>query len=58
VSQSSAEAEYQFMDAATSESVWLKSLLASLGVFHTQRMKLFCDSQAAMHIAKNSVFHE
>ena len=43
---------------ATSELVWLKTLLASLGVFPTQAMKLFCDSQAAIHIAKIPVFHE
>lgn len=36
----------------------LKSLLASLGVLHGQGMKLFCDSQAAVHIAKNPVFYE
>ena len=46
------------MIAAISGLAWLKSLLASLGVFHTQRMKLFCDRQAAMHIAKNPMCHE
>jgi len=46
------------MAAVTSELVWLKALLASLGVFHTRAMHLFCDSQAALHIAKNPVFHE
>ena len=46
------------MAAATSELVWICSLLAFLGVFHHQPIKLFCDSQAALHIAKNPVFHE
>jgi len=46
------------MAAVTSELVWLKYLLASFGIFHTQAMHLFCDSQAALHIAKNPVFHE
>ena len=46
------------MAATTSELVWIKSFLASLGVFHTQAMQLFCDSQAALHIARNLVFHE
>lgn len=58
VSHSSVEAKYRSMATATSELVWLKSLLASLVVFLDQRMKLFCNSQAAMHIAKNPVFHE
>jgi len=58
VSKSSAETEYRSMAATTSELVWIKSFLASLGVFHTQAMQLFCDSQAALHIARNLVFHE
>jgi len=58
VSRSSAEAEYRSMAAVTSELVWLKSLLASFGIFHQLAMQLFCDSQLALHIAKNPVFHE
>ena len=46
------------MAATTSKLVWLKSFLASLGVFHTKPMHLYCDSQAALHITKNPVFHK
>ena len=55
---SSAEAKYHSIAAVTSELVWSKSLLASFGMFHRQPMHLFCDSQAALHIAWNPVFHE
>lgn len=58
VSRASAEAEYLSMATATAELVWLKSFLASLGVFHTQPMTLCCDNQVALHIASNPVFHE
>jgi len=53
VSRSSAEAEYRAMAVATNELV-----SASLGIFHTQPMRLYCDSQAAMHIVKNPIFHD
>lgn len=46
------------MASVTCELIWLKSLLSSLGIDHNQPMKLFCDSQAALHIATNPVFHE
>jgi len=49
VSHSSVEAEYRSMAVATSELVWLKTLLTSLGVFLPQAMKLFCDSQATRY---------
>jgi len=44
---------------ATSELVWLETLLASVGTFHKQPMKFFCDSyQSTLHTAKKTVFHE
>lgn len=58
VSRSSAEAEYRAMAYACAEIKWLKVLLASLGVRHHQPVHLFCDNQAAIHIATNPVFHE
>ena len=58
VSRSSAEAEYRSMAAITCELKWLKGLLLSLGVHHPKAIRLFCDSQSALHIAKNPVFHE
>ncbi|XP_019059629.1 PREDICTED: uncharacterized protein LOC109117260 [Tarenaya hassleriana] len=58
VSLSSAEAEYRAMSSATCELLWLKGLLRSLGVDHSAPMLLRCDSQAALHIAANDVFHD
>jgi hypothetical protein len=46
------------MATTSCELIWLKSLLKSLGVSHSMPMRLFCDSQAALHIAANPVFHE
>jgi len=58
ISRSSAEAKYRAMTMTTSELLWVRSFLASLGVFHTRPMLLSCDNQAALHIARNPVFHE
>jgi len=58
VSRSSAEPEYRSMVTATSELVWLRTFLAAPGVFSSQPMQLYCDSQAKLHIANNPVFHE
>jgi len=37
---------------------WVKGVLASLGVLHPTPMSLHCDSQDALHISQNPVFHE
>jgi len=58
VSRSSAEAEYRSMATTMCELKWLKGLLHSLGIGHLRPMLLYCDSQVALHIAANPVFHE
>ena len=58
VSRSSAKAEYLSMAITTCELKWLKQLLCDLGVSHSKGMRLYCDSQSALHIAQNPVFHE
>ncbi|CAM8979132.1 unnamed protein product [Rhodiola kirilowii] len=58
VSRSSAEAEYRAMAHAYCEVSWLVRLLADLHVSVPTPVPLFCDNNAAMHIARNQVFHE
>lgn len=58
ISLSSAEAEYRVARQVVGELVWLLRLLAKLAAPLTLLVPVFCDSQAALHIAKNLVFHE
>ena len=58
ISRLSAEAEYRSMAATTCELKWLKELLLTLDVEHPNPMRLYCDNQAALHIAANPVFHK
>nr|XP_043609556.1 secreted RxLR effector protein 161-like [Erigeron canadensis] len=58
VSRSSAEAEYRAMAQTVSEIIWLHWLLQELGITQLSSTTLFCDNQAARHIANNPVFHE
>nr|XP_016509464.1 PREDICTED: uncharacterized mitochondrial protein AtMg00810-like [Nicotiana tabacum] len=54
VSLSSAKAEYRVVRHVVVELVWLSQLLHDL----TVPVSVFCNNMAALHIAKNSVFHE
>ena len=58
VSRSSAKVEYRATATTTCQLKWLKSLLSSLSVAHPVPVSLYCDSQAALHLAKDPVFHE
>ena len=58
VSRSSAEAEYRALAATTSELVWLQQLLCDFHVSPSSPALIFCDNQAAIHIASNPTFHE
>jgi len=58
VSRSSAEAKCRAKATTTCEVVWVLQLLTDLKVHHPQSALLFCDNQAALHIAANPIFHE
>ncbi|BBG96552.1 transposable element gene [Prunus dulcis] len=58
VARSSADAEYRAMAAVSCELIWVQGLLNDLGFKDPHPMTLFCDNQAAIHIASNPVFHE
>jgi hypothetical protein len=58
VAQSSAEIEYRAMSNTTSELTWLQHFPREIGLAAPTPILLFCDNQAAIHIASNSVFHE
>lgn len=58
VSHSSSEAEYRAFSTVTSEVQWLLYVLCDLGCSHTKLVNIFCDNSAAIHIARNPIFHE
>ncbi len=58
VSRSSAESEYRAMAQSSCEILWLRQLLAEVGITQSSPSKLRCDNQAALHIASNPVYHE
>ncbi|KAL3361573.1 hypothetical protein AABB24_014440 [Solanum stoloniferum] len=58
ISLSSAEVEYRAIRKVVGEIVWLERLLTELNMTCTLPISVFCDSQAAIHIARNPVFHE
>uniref|UniRef100_A0A1J3I7B7 Retrovirus-related Pol polyprotein from transposon TNT 1-94 n=2 Tax=Noccaea caerulescens TaxID=107243 RepID=A0A1J3I7B7_NOCCA len=57
VALSTTEAEYMALSSAVKEAIWLKSLCEELG-FGAGAVKIHCDSQSALALAKNSVHHE
>ncbi|WJZ84417.1 hypothetical protein VitviT2T_004022 [Vitis vinifera] len=58
VALSSAEAEFQGMVKGICELLWLKKLLAEIGVAPNSEMNLFCDNKAAIAIFHNPVQHD
>jgi len=58
ISLSSAEAEYRSLRKVVGELVWVDRLLRELDVPSSKPIAVHCDSQSAIHIARNLVFHE
>ena len=57
VSRSSTEAEYNALENATAEVIWVKAMLKELGICHTQTPCLWCDNIGAIYLSTNPVFH-
>ena len=58
VSRSSAESEYRAMAQSVCEIMWIYQLFTEIDLKTSVPAKLWCDNQAALHIASNLVFHE
>ena len=58
VSRSSAEAEFRAMAHGICEGIWLRRVLKELKISDEEPMKMFCDNQSAISIAKNPVHHD
>ena len=58
VSRLSAKSEYRVMAQSMCEIIWIYYLLIEVGLIVVLPARLWCDSQAAFHIASNLVFHE
>jgi len=56
VELSTIEAEYFVAIEASKEMIWLQRFMEELGK-KKENNKLYCDSQSAIHLAKNSAFH-
>jgi hypothetical protein len=46
------------MTSTTKEIVWLRWLLANMGVSFSHSTPMYCDNQSSIQIAHNSIFHE
>jgi hypothetical protein len=57
VSQSSNEAEYKAMADATTELMWIQSVLQELCILYPKSARLWCDNLSAKYLASNPVFH-
>src|ERR1044072_1696408 len=56
VAMSTTEAEYMAVAEATKEALWLTGLVRELGV-EQGGVRLHCDSQSAIYLAHNQVYH-
>ncbi|MCO5612504.1 hypothetical protein L7F22_066772 [Adiantum nelumboides] len=57
VATSSCEAEYRAVFTAIIKCVWLRRLMADLGVGQDTANTIYTDSQSALAVARNPVFH-
>ncbi|XP_019435951.1 PREDICTED: uncharacterized protein LOC109342419, partial [Lupinus angustifolius] len=57
VALSTTEAEYIAVTEAVKEAIWEKGLIEELGI-QLEETTIYCDSQSAIHLTKNPMYHE
>ncbi|KAK0596509.1 hypothetical protein LWI29_016370 [Acer saccharum] len=57
VALSTTEAEYIAVTEAIKEAIWLQGLLGEINIFGGKAV-IYTDSQSALHLVKNPIFHE
>lgn len=57
VALSTAEAEYVSASLATSQAIWLRSIMEDIGEKQGEPTLILCDNKSAIAMAKNPVFH-
>jgi hypothetical protein len=57
VSPSSTEAEYKSLANATTEVIWVQTIMKELGIPHVRVPCLWCDNIGATYMTSNPVFH-
>ena len=56
VALSTTEAEYMSVKEVGKEVLWMKDFIGELGI-RQEEYRLYCDSQSAIHLAKNAAYH-
>ena len=57
VALSTTEAEYMAVTEAIKETLWLRGLFGELSL-HQEVTTVYCDSQSAIHLTKDQMYHE
>jgi hypothetical protein len=57
ISRSSTEVKYKALSNATTEIIWVRSILTKLGVPQPKAACLWCDNIGATYLSANPVFH-
>ncbi|XP_020688185.1 uncharacterized protein LOC110103715 [Dendrobium catenatum] len=57
VAKSSTKVEYRSLSAATSDTIWLRRLLADFNIPQKQPTTIHCDNTSTIALAHNPVFH-